>query len=126
LSREIRRKPAGQAGARVDQKSHVEFNVRRILLHWSGGIAMTVQHQEPLILTLLRGLQNLSLSPVQKQVALLLAQGASNDQIREHLHIKLSTTKEHISKIFDKLGIYRREELLPLLLALDKSKLRVL
>jgi DNA-binding NarL/FixJ family response regulator len=89
-------------------------------------IGMTVKHHEPLVLKLLRGLQNLPLSPAQKQVALLLAQGSTNEKIREHLNIKLSTTKEHISKIFDKLGIYRREELLPLLLALDKSTLRVI
>jgi DNA-binding CsgD family transcriptional regulator len=89
-------------------------------------IGMTVEHQEPLVLKLLRGLQNLSLSPVQKQVALLLAQGKTNDQIGGQLNIKLTTVKEHVSKIFDKLGIYRREELLPLLLALDESTLRVM
>jgi DNA-binding NarL/FixJ family response regulator len=89
-------------------------------------IGMTVEHHEPLVLRLLRGLQNLPLSPVQKQVALLLAQGTSNEKIGAHLNIKLTTVKDHISKIFDKLGIYRREELLPLLLALDKSTLRVL
>jgi ATP/maltotriose-dependent transcriptional regulator MalT len=89
-------------------------------------IGMTVEHQEPLVLKLLRGLRNLPLSPVQKQVALLLAQGISNEQIRERLNIKLTTVKDHVGKIFDKLGIYRREELLPFLLALDKSTLKVL
>jgi DNA-binding CsgD family transcriptional regulator len=87
-------------------------------------IGMAVEHHEPLVLKLLRGLQKLPLSPVQKQVALLLAQGTSNELIGERLNIKLTTVKDHIKKIFDKLGIYRREELLPLLLALDKSTLR--
>ena len=86
---------------------------------------MTIEHQEPLTLKILRTMQGLPLSPVQKQVALLLAQGISNEKIGERLNIKLTTVKDHISKIFDKLGIYRREELLPMLLALDKSKLRV-
>ena len=89
-------------------------------------IGMTVEHQEPLVLKLLRGLQNLPLSPTQKQVALLIAQGSSNELIGEHLNIRLTTVKDHISKIFDKLGIYRREELRSLLLALDKSTLTVL
>ena len=88
-------------------------------------ISMTIEHQEPLTLKILRTMQGLPLSPVQKQVALLLAQGISNEKIGERLNIKLTTVKDHISKIFDKLGIYRREELLPMLLALDKSKLRV-
>ena len=90
-------------------------------------ISMTIEHQEPLVLKILRALQGSPLSPVQKQVALLLAQGASNEKIGEHLHIKLSTVKEHVSKIFDKLGIYRREELLPKLLALENpSSIRLM
>jgi DNA-binding NarL/FixJ family response regulator len=90
-------------------------------------ISMTIEHQEPLALKILRELQGLPLSPVQKQVALLLAQGTSNELIGEHLHIKLSTVKEHVSKIFDKLGIYRREELLPKLLALESpSSIRLM
>jgi ATP/maltotriose-dependent transcriptional regulator MalT len=87
-------------------------------------ISMTIEHQEPLVLKILRTMQGLPLSPVQKQVALLLAQGFSNELIGERLNIKLTTVKDHVSKIFDKLGIYRREELLPLLLALDKSTLK--
>jgi DNA-binding CsgD family transcriptional regulator len=84
-------------------------------------ISMTIEHHEPLVLKILRALQDLPLSPVQKQVALLLAQGVFNELIGGCLNIKLSTTKEHISKIFAKLNIYRREELLPLLLALEKQ-----
>lgn len=86
-------------------------------------ISMTIEHHEPLVLLILRALQDLPLSPVQKQVALLMAQGISNELIGERLNIKLSTTKEHISKIFAKLNIYRREELLPLLLTLEKQGL---
>jgi DNA-binding CsgD family transcriptional regulator len=90
-------------------------------------ISMTIEHQEPLALKILRAMQDLPLSPVQKQVALLLAQGTSNELIGEHLHIKLSTVKEHVSKIFDKLDIYHREELLPKLLALESpSSIRLM
>jgi DNA-binding CsgD family transcriptional regulator len=85
-------------------------------------ISITIEHQEPLVVKILRGLHGLPLSPVQKQVALLLAQGLANEVIGEHLHIKLSTVKEHVSKIFDKLGIYRRDELMPYLLAVDKGR----
>jgi ATP/maltotriose-dependent transcriptional regulator MalT len=52
----------------------------------------------------------------------LLAQGFSNEKIGERLHIKLTTVKDHIGKIFVKLDIHRREELLPMLMALDSSE----
>lgn len=70
-------------------------------------------------------MQDLPLSPVQKQVALLLAQSYSNEKIGGHLHIKLTTVKDHIRKIFDKMGIYHREELLPKLLALERAGTRI-
>lgn len=86
-----------------------------------GLVGMTIDYQEPLVLKILRAMQNLPLSPTQKEVALLLAQGFSSEKIGERLHIKLTTVKDHISKIFTKLDIYHREELLPKLLALDNS-----
>ncbi len=84
-------------------------------------IGITIKHLEPVILRLLRAVQNLPISPAQKGVALLVAQGFSSDKIGERLHIKLNTVKDHISNIFTKLDINHREELLPFLLALDSS-----
>lgn len=86
-----------------------------------GLIGMTIEHQEPIVLKILRALRNLPLSPTQKEVVALLAQGFSNEKIGERLHIKLTTVKDHIGKIFIKLDIHRREELLPMLLAADSS-----
>ncbi len=86
-----------------------------------GLIGMTVEHQEPLVLKVLRAMQNLPLSPTQKVVGLMLTQGVSSEKIGERLHIKPSTVKDHVGKIFTKLDIHRREELLPMLLALDSS-----
>lgn len=86
----------------------------------SGGlIGMTVEHLEPIVLRLLRGMQNSPLSPMQKEVALLLAQGIASNKIGERLNIKLNTVKDHTDKIFTKLDIHHREELLPLLLSFD-------
>lgn len=82
-----------------------------------GLIGMTVEHREPLVLKILRGMQNLPLSPTQKEVALLLAQGVSTEQIGRRLHVKPTTVKDHICKIYLKLDIHQREELLPKLLA---------
>lgn len=80
-------------------------------------IGVTIEYQEPLSLRLLRALKDAPLPPVQKEVALLVAQGVSTDKIGEQLHIKYTTVKDHIRKIFDKLDIHRREDLLPKLLA---------
>jgi DNA-binding CsgD family transcriptional regulator len=88
-----------------------------------GLIGMTIEHQEPLVLKILRALQNQPLPPTQKEVALLLAQGAPSDKIGERLHIKLTTVKDHVGKIFTKLDLHHREELLPKLLALDSSNI---
>lgn len=82
-------------------------------------IGMSIEHQEPIVLKILRGLQNLPLSPVQKQVALLLAQGFPSETIGQQLHIKLTTVKDYIRIIFVKMDISHRGELLPKLLALD-------
>jgi DNA-binding CsgD family transcriptional regulator len=85
-----------------------------------GFIGVSIEHLEPLMLRLLRALQNLPLSPTQKAVAALLAQGFASEKIAERQHIKLDTVKDHISVIFTKLDIDHRKDLLPLLLALDK------
>ena len=74
-------------------------------------IGVTVEHQEPAVLRLLRGIKAVPLSPVQMQVCLLLAQNHSQDSIGQRLHIKPTTVKDHVRKIYCKLDINRREEL---------------
>jgi DNA-binding CsgD family transcriptional regulator len=106
---------------------HGRFNFRAYWLNRQqpevgGLIGITIERQEPLMLKLLRVLQDTPLSPVQKEVALLLAQSFSNDQIGTRLHIKLTTVKDHVSKIFTKLNLNAREDLLPKLLALANTK----
>jgi DNA-binding CsgD family transcriptional regulator len=79
-------------------------------------IGITVEHQEPLTLTILRSLRGFSLSPVQMQVALLMAKGVSQAQISQHLGVKPSTVKDHAGKIYTKMNIGYRAELLTKLL----------
>lgn len=88
----------------------------------SGGlIGITIDHQEPQDLAVMRALKETGLSPVQTQVCLLVTQGLSNEQIGQKLHIKLSTVKDHINKILVKMDIHQRTELLPKLLEMGKK-----
>ncbi len=53
-----------------------------------------------------------SLSPREKRVALLLTNGKSNKEIASALHVEVSTVKSHIYKIFNKLDIDSRKEII--------------
>jgi DNA-binding NarL/FixJ family response regulator len=45
------------------------------------------------------------LSPREREVLLLMAEGASNLAISEHLSIELKTVESHVSRVFIKLGL---------------------
>lgn len=55
-----------------------------------------------------------TLSPREQEVLLLLLQGQTNQNIGEQLFISTNTVKTHISKIYQKVGVNRRYELLTL------------
>lgn len=50
------------------------------------------------------------LTPRETEVLEVLAQGLSNKEIAKRLHITLSTVKNHVHSILDKLGVRRRRE----------------
>lgn len=50
------------------------------------------------------------LSPAETQVLKLLCENLSNQEIGEILGIKLSTVKTHVSRVLNKLGVKRRNE----------------
>jgi DNA-binding CsgD family transcriptional regulator len=84
-----------------------------------GLIGVTVEHREPNVLRLLRGIKELPLSPMQREVCLLLAQNHTQESIAQRLHIKLTTARDHIRKIYRKLGIHQREDLAGRLIAAE-------
>lgn len=81
-------------------------------------IGITIQHQEPQDLVVMRALKDSGLSPVQQQVCLCVTQGLSNEQIGKKLNIRLSTVKDHIHKILTRLSLQNRNEILIKLLEL--------
>jgi len=74
-------------------------------------IGVTIEHHEPMILHQFRALKDLPLSSTQKEVGLMLVQNHSQEHIGRHLNIKPTTVKDHVRKIYEKLGIHHREEL---------------
>lgn len=51
------------------------------------------------------------LTPREREVAVLAAQGLSNEEIARRLGISVKTVKAHLSLVFQKLGVKRRSEL---------------
>lgn len=55
------------------------------------------------------------------EIAKLIAEGKSNGEIAEQLCISETTVKKHVSNIFEKMGIGRREELIRIVLDGEKQ-----
>lgn len=92
--------------------------------HWlegddpaSGLIGITVSHQEPLPVKLMRRVKELPLSRRQAQVCMLMANGASNENIAEQLGISKYTAIAHGRWIYNKLDVHNRAELVNKLLS---------
>lgn len=102
--------PWGQFLFRAYQLHPMEAGAQQLI-----GIA--IEHQEPQPLKIMREMLSLPLSPVQRSVCLLLVQGHSQEQIASLLNIRINTLKDHVRKLYDKLGIHHRENLNELLLA---------
>jgi DNA-binding NarL/FixJ family response regulator len=51
-----------------------------------------------------------ALSPREREVLALLSEGLGNAQIGERLTISEKTVRNHISKLYDKLGVWNRAQ----------------
>ena len=75
-------------------------------------VGVTVQQQEPLALVMMRNMHAAGLSAKQKQVCLLLGQNHSFASIATQLHISHATAKDYADRIYRKLDVHTRDELL--------------
>lgn len=75
-------------------------------------VAITLTWQKPKQLVLMNRLRQLPLSAKQKEVCLLLGMGRSAQETALQLGISNTTYKDHLRKIYQKLDINRRDELL--------------
>ena len=85
-------------------------------------IGVQVRRQAPTVLLLSQAMQGLSLSPQQKEVGLLVAQGKSNPQIAGLLGVTLNTANYHVKQLFSKLDAHERSEIAPKLLGMGEGE----
>jgi DNA-binding CsgD family transcriptional regulator len=72
---------------------------------------VTIEHQEPLPLRLLRGLRTLPLSAKEREICFGLARGQSLTAAAMRLGVKPGTAKKYADAAYVKLGIHHRAEL---------------
>lgn len=87
--------------------------------------AVAVHHQEPLVLSVFRGCKKLALTEKQTEIALLLIKGLSYDAVATRLSVRSTTVVDHVRKIYEKVGVANRSELVTALLLGAKKSARV-
>lgn len=88
--------------------------------------AVAVHPQEPLALSVFRGCKKLALTEKQTEIALLLINGLSYDAVAVELHVRVTTVADHVRKIYEKVGVSNRSELVTTLLLGARKSTRVL
>ena len=73
-------------------------------------VGVLIGRTEPRALALVRGTGASGLSPQQREVALLLADGKSNQEIARALSLKLNTASYHVKQVFTRLKVHNRKE----------------
>jgi DNA-binding CsgD family transcriptional regulator len=79
---------------------------------------LVIGRKEPRTLALARGTGASPLSPQQREVALLLAEGNSNQDIARALDLTLNTANYHVKQVFARLQVHSRDEVADVLLRL--------
>ena len=65
--------------------------------------------------SLLKAVEDFSLSEREADVLRLIADGRSNNDISEQIHVSLSTVKKHVYNIFNKAGVNSRAQLITMI-----------
>lgn len=55
-------------------------------------------------------LKALGITPREHEILVLIAEGLSNREIADRLHVSENTVKTHSSRLFDKMGVNRRTQ----------------
>jgi DNA-binding CsgD family transcriptional regulator len=98
------------------------FRIRAFRLPAADGrpdqVGIVIGRREPRALSLARGTGSSGLSPQQREVALLLAEGKSNPEIARALALRPNTANYHVKQVFTRLRVHSRDEVEQVLLRL--------
>src|SRR5215471_15188493 len=110
--------PDGAAVSHIDmfhQSPWGRFRIRAYRMPDVAGrkpdlVGLLIGRNEPRALALVRGTGASGLSPQQREVALLVADGKSNQEIGRALSLKLNTASYHVKQVFARLRVHNRKE----------------
>ena len=74
------------------------------------GVRLTQQPARTPVEKNRQALETLQITDREYEVLELLAEGASNQEIADRLHISANTVKTHLARLYDKLGVSRRTQ----------------
>src|SRR4029453_5672747 len=84
-------------------------------------VGLVIGRKEPRALALARGTGASALSPPKGEVALLLAEGNSNQEIARALDLTLNTANYHVKQVFARLQVHNRDEVADVLMRLAQD-----
>ena len=90
--------------------------------HPDGRTALLIRREEPRTVALVRGTGHSTLSPQQREVALLIAEGRSNPEVATELGLSLNTASYHVKEVFRRLGVRERGAVAERLLELSRAQ----
>ena len=109
------RRPADAKGLPAEtirQTPWGRFVIRVFALDGVGGnggqTGFLIRREEPRALSLIRGSGQSPLSPQQREVALLLADGMTNPEIAHALNLSLNTASYHVKQVYSRLDVNDR------------------
>ena len=80
-------------------------------------VAVSIKRQEPMLLMFVDALNDLGLSPQQREVAVGLAKGSSNQELATALGISANTVAYHVKQLFLRLDTHDRQQMVTTVLA---------
>jgi len=110
--------PDGVIAGHVDSQQQSPWGRFRVRAYWmpdvrgrrADQVGLLIGRTEPRALALVRGTGASGLSPQQREVALLVAGGNSNQEIAAALSLTLNTASYHVKQVFARLKVHNRKE----------------
>ena len=120
---------SGERGVEIPllavRNSSGRYDLRAYRLHGSSErahsdlIGVQIARQVPLSIRLLESPAVRALPPREKQVCLLLVEGLTTPHIASKMGISTHGVVQHGRSLYNRLGIHRREDLLPALIPMN-------